>query len=292
MSQVKVDPATGVREEAQFFGDGPTRMFGTLHLPVSEIGSCVLICSPFQSEFLANYRREVLLARELASRGLAVGRYHYRGTGHSDGEGDDITFDSMRRDTQEAMSWLRAVAGVDRIGFLGTRWSALVAGAVAAGSPRSPIAFWDPAIDGRAYFRDIFRLRAMSDLSGGVERSPRDVSDELRDAGFADVFGFAIPRSLIESASALTLVDELGTGPRDILAIEIGSGRMSAGLADAVDRWRDAGSTVDVDQVEGREAWWFPGTKWLEEAALERTDVMVSRTARWLSDHLHGVDGT
>jgi len=292
MSQVKVDPETGVREEAQFFGDGPSQMFGTIHRPASEAGSGVLICSPFQSEFLANYRREVLLARELAARGLAVGRFHYRGTGHSDGEGGDITFDSMRRDTEEATSWLRAVAGVDRIGFLGTRWSALIAGAVAAGSPRSPIVFWDPATEGRVYFRDIFRLRAMSDLSGGVDRSPGDVSDELREAGFADVFGFAIPRSIIESASDLTLVRELGTDPRPVLLIEIGNGRLSAGSAEAVERWRDAGSTVDAELVEGREAWWFPGTKWLEETALERTDVMVSRTARWFSGHLDGTAGT
>jgi hypothetical protein len=293
MSQAtKVDPATGVREEAQFFGDGPSRMFGTIHLPATEAGSAVLICSPFQSEFLANYRREVLLARELASRGLAVGRFHYRGTGHSDGDGAGITFDSMRSDAEEALSWLHAVAGVDRIGFLGTRWSALVAGGVAAGSPGSPIAFWDPAIEGRTYFQEIFRLRAMSDLSGGVDRSPGDVPQELRDAGFADVFGFAIPRSIIDSASERELVRELGADPRPVLLIEIGNGRMSAGAAAAVDRWRDAGSTVDVDLVEGREAWWFPGTKWLEETALDRTDAMVTRTARWFSDRLGGADRT
>jgi hypothetical protein len=196
----------------------------------------------------------------------------------------------MRRDAMEAQSWLGTVASADRIGFLGTRWSALVAGAVAAGSSGSPIAFWDPATEGRSYFQEIFRFRAMSDLSAGVNRSSGGALQELRDAGFVDVFGFAIPRSIVDSASELELVRELGAEPRPVLLIEIGDGRMSGGVAAAVDRWRQVGSTVDVDLVRGREAWWFPGTKWLEETALERTDAMVSRTARWFLDRLDGAE--
>jgi hypothetical protein len=288
----KLDPATGVREEAFFFGEGSTRMFGSIHLPATEAGSAVLICSPFQSEFLANYRREVLLARELASRGVAAGRFHYRGAGHSDGDSTSITYGSMCRDAQEAMSWLGAVAAVDRIGFLGTRWSALVAGAVAGGSPGAPIVFWDPATDGRAYFQEIFRFRAMSDLSAGISRPAGGVPGELQDAAFADVFGFAIPRSLIDSAEGIELVRELGSEPRHILLMEIADGRMSAGVAAVVDRWRDAGLAIDVELVRGREAWWFPGTKWLEETALVRTDAMVSRTATWFIEQLCGADAT
>ncbi len=80
--------ATGITEAAEFFGPPGERMLGLAHLPTSA-ASGVLVCSSIQAEFAKNYRREVLLARALARQGRAVGRFHYRGTGNSDGDSLD-----------------------------------------------------------------------------------------------------------------------------------------------------------------------------------------------------------
>ena len=45
--------------------------------------------------------------------------------------------------------------------------------------PGAPLALWEPALDGESYFRDVFRMRAMAHLSGGVADG-RDPRDELR----------------------------------------------------------------------------------------------------------------
>jgi alpha/beta superfamily hydrolase len=284
---VRVDPGAGVRKEVGFFGNGRSRMFASISLPAVGVARAgVLICSPLQSEFLTNYRREVLLARALAARGVAVARFHYRGTGHSDGDGRDITFDTMREDASEAATWLLDTARVEDLGFFGTRWGALIAATVAANAESAPLAIWDPAVDGETYFQEVFRFRTMSRLSRGNGDASRDALDEVEQVGYADVFGFAIDRGIFRSASGRRLVEELGWKPRPVMLLQVDRHRhLKNEYTDLVASWDRAGFSVDVRLIQGQEAWWFPGTQF-QEAALERSDNMVASTAAWLSNQL------
>ncbi len=261
-------------------------MFGCVHLPNEPIRAAVLVCSPFQCEFLANYRREVLLADALAARGVAVGRFHYRGTGHSDGESSEVTFDTARDDAAEAMKWLSERAQSEAVGFIGTRWGALVAAQMAAGTPKAPLALWEPALDGRRYFREVFRFRAMAQLSGGSE-THTDPFEEMQRVGFADVSGFPIDRAIFESSSERQLSQAIGALPRQVLLLQVDRRRdLRAEYAELVDRLNERGIAVDVQSIVGEEAWWFPGSRWQEESAKERSKVMVELTVDWFSKQL------
>lgn len=272
-----------VRQEVGFFGHGPQRMFGSIHLPGGQIRAGVLICSPFQSEFLANYRREVRLARTLAAKGLAVGRFHYRGTGHSDGEGNEVTFATMRADAEEAVAWLRRRADIRAIAFVGTRWGALVAAGVAAGTTSAPLALWEPTVDAVRYFEEVFRFRQMSRLSLGRTGARRSLVEEIQDTGFADVFGFRIDRAIVESSRGRALERELGSTPRPVLLVQVDPGdELRDEYEDLVSGWREAGFPVDVRTIPGQEAWWFPGTQW-RASAMERSEMIVAETADWLA---------
>ena len=76
-----------------------------------------------------------MLARRLASRGLAVGRFHYVGTGNSDGDLGDVTIAGMAADAAAVAAALAAASGTDRIGFVATRLGSLPASSVASGWP-------------------------------------------------------------------------------------------------------------------------------------------------------------
>lgn len=286
MSQATlVDPESGVRQEVEFFGVGSSRMFGSLHLPEGAARSAVLICSPFQSEFMANYRREVLLARALAARGIAVGRFHYRGTGHSDGDVGDVTFDTMREDAIEATDWLMGCVDIEHLGFLGTRWGALVAASAATEHGSAPLAVWDPATDGRTYFREVFRLRAMNQLSKGADATSVDALEEMREAGYADIGGFAVHQAMFDSASGRTLSGVLGAVPRAVLLVQVDPRTdLKAGYRPIVELWERSGFEVSVHLIEGQEAWWFLGSRRFD-ASLPQSKAMVDVTVDWFSRH-------
>ena len=77
----------GCCERPAFVGPTGGAVFACLHLPSKPARRMVLLCSSVAAEWKFNYRREVLLARRLATLGVAAVRLHYLGTGHSD-DGD------------------------------------------------------------------------------------------------------------------------------------------------------------------------------------------------------------
>lgn len=278
---------SGKTTQLGFFGRGDARMFGVLDLPGRAARAGVLICSPIQSEFLINYRRELWLARALANVGVAVCRFHYRGTGHSDEA--DLTFGSMCVDAYEAVGWMRQHVGDCDLGFLGTRWGSVVAAAVARDFPASPLAMWSPALHGDTYLREIFRLRKMARLSQGESSSGSDPFDEVARNRHADVFGFEIGASFVESIRGRGVTEEIGQLHRPIFIAQVDpQKRLRADYGKVVDLWRTSGFSVDVHLEEGQEAWWFPGAQWREDAIV-RGRSLVTETMRWFSSRFEGV---
>jgi alpha/beta superfamily hydrolase len=283
-SAQRVDPMSGIREEVEFLGLGPLRMFGFLHLPSGQPDAGVVICSPFQAELLKTYRREVLLARELAGRGFAVQRFHYRGSANSDGDAADCTFDTMVEDTELAVDRLVERTGVSRVALVGTRWGGLVAAAVAGRRPESsPLALWEPVVDPAHYFREVFRGRLVMSLKGDSGDRTSDPLDELARNGSIDILGYTITAQLHDSAMGHSLVDELGNRPRAILLVGYGrGGTLTAEYSALRDHWTERGFSVESHVVPSREAWWFGRAPTGRRDDLVRDKTFVGLVGDWL----------
>ena len=281
---IQVDPTTGIRQEVAFFGSGQLRKFGCTHHPAGSAIAGVVVCPPLQSEFLVNYRREFVLARSLALRGFAVQRFHYRGTGHSDGDSSNATFSSMRADAAEAATWLTELTGVSRVAFVGARWGGLIAAAAASDVDGAPLALWEPVVDGSRYFREVFRTLQIQGLSQGRPAKPTaDIVEDLRRVGTLDVLGFAIDLPLYESSTGHALIDELGHRPRAVLVIQIDrTDRLRLEYADLVARWQGMGFAVDTHLLLGQEAWWF--REWRQDREMSgRGELLAQITADWIA---------
>lgn len=287
----RVDHRLGVRVVAERFGPLGARLIGCAHAPLATTPHAgVVICSSLYGEFLSNYyRREVLLAAALAGQGLAVQRFHYRGTGNSDGRAEEVTFDAMVDDARAGAAHLRTEEGVTDVAFLGTRFGAMIAAAAAADVPNAPVVLWAPVSDGERYFREAFRARMIRELKEGrVDRpSTATMLDELERDGVVDVLGHAIQRALFYSAKGKSLAALLTTGPRPVLLTQIGkSGQLQGDYTELVERWRRAGWPVDTSLVTEDEAWWFVGEEWKAEEQRAGTAALVAQTKEWLVDHL------
>jgi len=248
---VRLDPHSGVSEEAEITGEPGRRMFSVMARPASGAPAAgVVICSPILAEAPNNYRREVVLSRRLASRGLAVMRFHYRGAGHSDGETGELTLAGMDDDTHAVADRLAEKAGVERVGFVGTRLGALVAAAGACRIGGGPVVLWEPVVDPARYFGEILRAQLVADLGGDL------------DAAF-------------------------GHRPRPVLLVHFTKGTTRAGRPELGARLEERGFTVTAARLPNREAWWFPDDQ-ATDALSGADESAIDLTVDWLARELVG----
>ena len=274
--------AIGIVEEIGFVDSGGGQMFSALHRPEGPSSASVLICAPIQAEQLRNYRREVLLARELARHGLSVQRFHYRGSGNSDGSPADVTFESMVEDARTAMRLLQ-----DRtdgaIALVGTRLGASVAAIVGREAGARALAVWEPIANTDRYFREIFRGRLVSELKHGESHGGRSPIDELRRSGQLDILGYSIDLPLYESVIARRPSDDLAEVPPHVLIVQIGgSSSLRADYRTLVSGWEERGATVLIHRLEGAEPWWFGSAPDIANEEPDRAHEMVEVTSAWM----------
>jgi hypothetical protein len=272
----------GRREEVGFAGKGD-RVFTSLHLPPFEPLAGVLICSSICSDFMANYQREVELARALAARGIAAQRFHYRGTGNSEGDPAALSFDSLCEDAREMSEVLRGRVAQAPVGLIGTRWGALAAAEVSRGFPGSPLVFWEPTTDAAKYFREAGRARLIRDAREGRSGAARsnDVGAEFESRGFMDLLGYSVYRPLYESAKGRTLPSVMDRRPHPLLIVQMARGKSGAGTYETlVAELAEAGYKAEVEQAELAESWWF------HTDAVLRFRPLIERTCEWLERRL------
>jgi pimeloyl-ACP methyl ester carboxylesterase len=256
---VRADVEGNFHEEIEFVGVGE-RIFSCRHLPIGKPRGGMVICSPICADFMANYHREVHLARMLAADGFAVQRFHYRGTGNSDGDPEEITFDRLCEDAGILIEELSRVTGVASVALLGTRWGALVAAATARGFPDSPLVLWEPTTSSGQYFREAFRSRLMRDAKSGSvgEKRPIDFVNDLNQRGIVDLLGYSVHRALFDSAQDRTLEPLVVGMSRPVLIVQMSRAKSVTQVYEALaERMRESGSDVSVATAGIAESWWF-----------------------------------
>jgi pimeloyl-ACP methyl ester carboxylesterase len=253
------DPVTGDRELAGYIGTGSERVVGFTHLPAGQLRGGLVICSSLFNEFTKNYRREVTLARSLARMGIAVQRFHYRGTGHSDDPAGGVTFQTLVDDTVAAVDHLTSVTDLDQVAFMGTRFGALAAVSAASACGGDSLLLLEPVTEAGRFFREGFRAKMMEGArSKSAPSSAAAMVDTMRAEGSLDVLGEPMGWPLYESAVERTAVAELDAKPKTILLVQIGADlALRPEYASAVDEWSAQGHSVAVERVGRREAWWF-----------------------------------
>lgn len=148
------------------FGDAPHRCTGWLHGAPGDVG--VVLCAPLGADEESTHRGLLHLAHALASRGIAVLRFDYPGTGDSEGDCLSGTTPAMWVDAVvRAAGLLRVRAGCRDIGLAGFRLGAALASMAAARAQARWLALWAPVSNGRLYARE---LRAVAALGASERR--------------------------------------------------------------------------------------------------------------------------
>jgi len=284
----RADATSNATESVRYFGAGRDRMIGSVHQPEGSTQAGLVVCPPILADFYSRYRHEVMLGRDLAARGTAVFRFQYRGTGNSDGDEAETTFDSMVADAVLAAAALREWTGVRDVTFLGTRFGGLIAAAAARADGAQPLVLWEPVLEATTYFREANRARLVQTASRGegMGSTFEELLAQLERGEVADILGYSLYRALYDSSSARTLEGELGDDPRAILIMQLGTRpALRKPYVALADRLRGRGHEVDTRTVSNLgEPWWMNAEGWTAIESRPQVQDLIRSTAEWVAE--------
>jgi len=164
-----------------FFLEGKEGRLFCLYQPaLGERRGAVLFVPAFAEEMNRCRFTVARQTRQLARLGYASLLLDPFGTGDSEGDLPDASWEIWRNDVIRAADWLQ-----DRVGIAPTLWGlrlgALLAADVAQHTPGrfSRMVFWQPVLDGRLYLTQYLRLRVASLMDRGL---PPETTDGMREA--------------------------------------------------------------------------------------------------------------
>ena len=160
------------------FTTGGRQLAGVLHPGDARTG--VLMCNPYGQEAVRVQRLQRVLAERLSSKGHAVLRFDWFGTGESMGEDGEGELLGWQDDLLAADARLRADSGCARVVWFGIRLGAsvalLAAERSAAQGDRAPggLVLWEPVLDGAHYLAGLGadHERALAYSYGPLRRNP------------------------------------------------------------------------------------------------------------------------
>ncbi|MBN9160637.1 MAG: hypothetical protein BGO98_24795 [Myxococcales bacterium 68-20] len=274
-----------------FFGDSKRPLFGALSEPpvASQRQHGVLLCPPIGQEHVRAHWAFRQLATALARDGFHVLRFDWFGVGDSSGTLEDATLDHFVEDAATAASELRDMTGIRRVSAVGLRLGAAFAALAAADIDPYRIVYWDPVVDGAAYFQRLSRLQreilvdpkrfwwAWPMPARELLAKVRPRSAQRRQSGTDEIVGFRVPASL---RRALESISPDQAVPANRSRLSIVSSRDDDGHAALVTAFEAAGVSFEKREV-AVDARWDDASQ-IEQLLLpgETTKTIVSLLSR------------
>jgi exosortase A-associated hydrolase 2 len=193
--------------KAAFVDGSRGRLFVLLRGPV-DATSAVLIVPPFAEEMNKARRMITDTGRELARRGTASICVDLFGTGDSEGDFTQTSWEGWIDDLAAVEEWCHRSQGLPITGVLAARLGCALAAAYAARrkQPLERWVFWQPVLDGTRYMDQFLRLKlAASMLGEGPKRTVADLRREIGQSGTLEIAGYALSADLLAEIDRVRL---------------------------------------------------------------------------------------
>ena len=265
-----------------FLGGSTGHLFSLFYRPGEETAPehFILFFPPFTEELNKSRRMISLQARKFAAMGYGVLVVDYYGTGDSEGQFSEATWDIWQRDLSIIATWLEE-QGAQHITLWGLRFGALLAmhSIPLFQEKLSRILLWQPVIRGELMMSQFLRLRLAADMigagnaAGGGNVTVRDLREQLANGNSVEVAGYELTPNLVAGIDGLNL---LNLGASDLPPVEwfevVSSVEQSISPVSqkVLDAWGESGMQVNTQTVVGQAFWTTPEITILP-ALLEKT---------------------
>lgn len=280
----RVDGVLRIEERATFSGAPTDALLTFVHLPLGErpLGR-VLMCSSFYEDLQVHYRRDVLVARDLASQGIAVVRFHYRGTGNS--AALPLGSPVMSTMVADAMTALAVLAGHSDgpLILYGGRAAALLVSELSPQVDAAGVVLVAPTLTGDDYFRGMSRAAKLARLRDSSQGERASLQDELAERGVADVLGNTVTAASYEDLQPRRVEPAAFRGRQVLLIQRAPTQGLGRAYSTFVQQLASVDSQARTVLLQEREAWFVPD-QW--EPDEEAPDIQVLRDAvvEWTVD--------
>jgi len=247
--------------------------------------SGIVLIPPFAEEMNKSRRMFTLLAEALACQGFHVALLDLYGTGESEGDFADASWNIWLENIELCMTEMRK-QGVEFFSFVGLRAGALL---VLDYLQRYQVelerlVFWQPVIDGATYLNQFLRLRlASSMLRGGGEKETTQSIKQLLAAGeYVEVAGYALSSQVSDGLEAVSLKQtDLNRLPQTLWLDLVSNEGQAAPLMNRklIESWRQQGFSIEANTIVGEPFW--------GSVEIVEVDAMVQQTADFFKGLVH-----
>jgi exosortase A-associated hydrolase 2 len=264
-----------------FFWEGVAgRIFCVEHGPPAGIDTkgVVVLMPPFAEEMNKSRRLISMQARELARIGFRTIVPDLFGTGDSEGEFGDASWNIWVQDLQSLAIWV-GDSFRSRVTLWGVRFGSLLIPPVLERilDKTDRLILWNPMNDGAQFSRDLFRLARAGNLVGTHEGKPGEKRGGTRlETEKWEIGGYEIPRNLVEAAEQIKL-EALGNVGIETLWAEV---VRSTGLPppkrtrEVLEALSDSSMAISHIRIEGDLYWGTSEITVIPKLVRETTDWM------------------
>lgn len=181
-----------------------------LHLPVSTdaLRGTLLWLPPFAEEANCARRHMVAAARECQAKGYASLLIDPFGTGESDGDLVEASWEIWRTNVVDAAIWLRALNAAP-LWLVGVRAGALLAADAVSDVLPAGLLCWQPVSSGRAVLDSFLRMKLAAEWAQAESANAMEILGRLREqlasGGSVEVAGYALSAPMATALTERTL---------------------------------------------------------------------------------------
>jgi exosortase A-associated hydrolase 2 len=246
--------------EPFFLEGGQGRVFATYFPPRGSLKGAMLYLPPFAEEMNRCRVAVADQARQFAELGYATLLLDLFGTGDSEGDFSEVSWQRWLQDADLAARWLEDRSGA-AVGLWGFRLGALLGADAARLHPGrfNYLLMWQPVLDGKLFFTQYLRLRVAYLMDRGLPaETTESMRQRLQAGGTVEVAGYLLSGCIAADLDAKRLADMT-----DLRGLEIGwfehvseAGKaLSAPGQKAIEHLRGQSCTVDAQTYVGAPIW-------------------------------------
>jgi exosortase A-associated hydrolase 2 len=281
----------GVGQEAFFFENHGSKLFGFLHVPhrrqsMGPQSRGIVFCHPFAEEKTISHRVVNNFARRLCRQGYPVLRFDYRGCGDSEGDFEQATLKTRLADIGKAIDIFFQHTQTVHLSLFGLRLGATLAALTAAGDSRvDSLVLWEPIVDVGKYFDQFLRMQvvAESTWSGKVAKTRKDLLQELTKGNCVDILSFYLSPQCFEEFTRLDVPAQVGFFQGPVLIVGISKQqRKRKDLEDLIRAYQQNDTSPHYLLVPEQPFWIDPNNPFRELVSLRNHELLFNQTVEWL----------